>query len=190
VPMMVRWPGTIEAGTVVNDIFSHEDWMPTLLSAVGEPDVKEKLLKGHKAEGKKFRVHLDGYDQTDLLSGEDPGKRKEIFYFDAGSNLNAIRYQDWKIHFTIMEGTINEAYRKSPSWPLVVNLRMDPFEDGPDSSMYIRNFYADTMWMFVPAQAMVGKFLGTFTEYPQRQAGGSLSIDAVMDKMKAASSRQ
>jgi len=67
---------------------------------------------------------------------------------------------------------------------------MDPFEDGPDSSMYIRNFYADTMWMFVPAQAMVGKFLETFKDYPQRQAGGSLSIDAVMEKMKAAASRQ
>ncbi len=190
VPMMVRWPGTIKAGTVVNDIFSHEDWMPTLLAAAGEPDVKEKLLKGHKADGKRFKVHLDGYDQTALLSDDGPGKRKEIFYFDAGSNLNAIRYQDWKIHFTIMEGTINEAYRKTPSWPLVVNLRMDPFEDGPDSSMYIRNFYADTMWMFVPAQAVVGEFLATFKDYPQRQAGGSLSIDAVMDKMKAAASRQ
>jgi len=190
VPMMVRWPGTIKPGTVINDIFSQEDWMPTLLAAVGEPDIKAKLLKGHTANGKTFKVHLDGYDQTDLLSGKGPGKRKEIFYFDAGSNLNAIRYQDWKIHFTIMEGGINEAYRKTPSWPLIVNLRMDPFEVGPESSMYIRQFYADQMWMFVPAQAVVKKFLGTFNEYPQRQAGGTLSIDAVINSMGAASSRQ
>ena len=190
VPMMVKWPGTVKPGTVINDIFSQEDWMPTLLAAAGEPDVKKKLLKGHTANGKKFKVHLDGYNQMDLLSGKGPGKRKEIFYFDAGSNLNAIRYQDWKIHFTIMEGSINEAYRKTPSWPLIVNLRMDPFEDGPNSSMYIRQFYADQMWMFVPAQAAVQKFLKTFKKYPQRQAGGTLSIDAVMNKMKAASSRQ
>jgi arylsulfatase len=190
VPMLVRWPGTVKPGTVINDIFSQEDWMPTLLAAVGEPDVKEKLKKGHRAAGKKFKVHLDGYDQTALLSGTGPGERKEIFYFDAGGNLNAIRYQDWKIHFTIMEGAINTAYRKTPSWPLIINLRMDPFEDGPDSSMYIRDFYADQMWMFVPAQAVVGNFLSTFKEFPQRQEGDSLSIDAVINKMKAASSRQ
>ena len=190
VPMMVKWPGTVKPGTVINDIFSQEDWMPTLLAAVGEPDVKEKLLKGHKADGKDFKVHLDGYNQTDLLAGKSKGKRKEIFYFDAGGNLNAIRYQDWKIHFTIMEGAINEAYRKTPSWPLIVNLRMDPYEVGPDSSMYVRNFYADQMWMFVPAQAVVQKFLNTFKEFPQRQEGDSLSIDAVINKMKAASSRQ
>ncbi len=190
VPMLVRWPGTVKPGTVVNDIFSQEDWMPTLLAAVGEPDVKEKLLKGHTANGKTFKVHLDGYDQTDLLSGKGPGKRKEIFYFDADNHLNAIRYQDWKIHFTIMEGSINEAYRKTPSWPLIVNLRMDPFEDGPNSSMYVRDFMADLMWMFVPAQVVVQQFLETFKEYPQRQAGATLSIDVVLNEMKAASSRQ
>ncbi|NMT18944.1 arylsulfatase, partial [Vibrio parahaemolyticus] len=84
-----------------NDIFSQEDWMPTLLAAVGEPDVKEKLLKGHKAAGKTFKAHLDGYNQLDLLTGKaDEGARKEIFYFDAGGNLNAVRYKDWKIHFS------------------------------------------------------------------------------------------
>jgi arylsulfatase len=189
VPMMVRWPGTVKPGTVINDIFSQEDWLPTLLAAAGEPDVKEKLLKGHRANGKNFKAHLDGYNQTDLLAGKGPGKRNEIFYFDAAGNLNALRYKDWKAHFTIMEGSIAEAYRKTPSWPLIVNLRMDPFEVGPDSSMYIRDFYADQMWMFVPAQAYVAEFLETFKEFPPT-SGGSLGIDAVMDKMKAASSRQ
>ncbi len=190
VPMMVRWPGTVKPGTVINDIFSQEDWLPTLMAAAGEPTVKEDLLKGHRANSRNFKVHLDGYDQTDLLAGKGPGKRKEIFYFDAGGNLNAIRYQDWKIHFTIMEGAINEAYRKTPSWPLIVNLRMDPFEVGPDSSMYVRDFYADQMWMFVPAQALVSKFLSTFRDYPQRQEGGTLSIDAVMNKLKTAANQQ
>ncbi len=189
VPMMVRWPGTVEPGTVINDIFSHEDWMPTLMAGVGEPDIKEKLLEGHEAGGKTFKAHLDGYNQMDLLAGKGPGERKEIFYFDAGGNLNAVRYNDWKIHFTIMEGSINEAYRKTPSWPLIVNLRMDPYEVGPDAALYIRQFYADQMWMFVPAQALVSKFLETFKEFPPTR-GDSLSVDAVLAEMQKASSRQ
>ena len=188
VPMMVRWPGTVKPGTVINDIFSHEDWMPTLLAAAGEPDVKEKLLKGHSAGGKNFKVHLDGYDQTDLLSGKGPGKRNEIFYFDAGGNLNAVRYKDWKVHFTIMEGAINEAYRKTPSWPLIVNLRMDPFEVGPDAALYVRNFYADQMWMFFPAQALVANFIETFKEFTPT-ARESLSAEAVLKQMTSAASR-
>ena len=189
VPQMVRWPGKIPAGSIVNDIFSHEDWMPTLLAAAGEPDVKAKLLKGHRAAGKTFKAHLDGYDQTDLLMGKGPGKRNEIFYFDAGGNLNAVRYKDWKAHFTIMEGAINEAYRKTPSWPIIVNLRMDPYEVSPDAAMYVRDFYAETMFMFVPAQALVGQFLETFKDFPPTR-GDSLSIDAVLDSMQSAQSRQ
>jgi arylsulfatase len=183
VPQMVRWPGTVKPGTIINDIFSHEDWMPTFVAAAGEPDVKSKLLKGYKAAGKSFKAHLDGYDQTGLLSGEEPGARKEIFYFDAGGNLNALRYNDWKVHWTVMEGAINEAYRKTPSWPLIINLRMDPYEVSPDSALYVRQFYADQMWMFVPAQAAVQKFLDTFKDFPPT-AGGSLSIDSVLDKLK------
>jgi len=189
VPEMVRWPGHIKPGTVINDIFSHEDWMPTLLAAAGEPDIKEKLLKGHQAAGKNFKVHLDGYNQMDLLTGKGSGKRKEIFYFDAGGHLNAVRYNDWKAHFTIMEGSINEAYRKTPSWPIIVNLRMDPYEVGMDSSMYLRNFYAETMFLFVPAQAYVAKFLESFKEFPPTK-GSSLSIDNVLMEMQSNASRQ
>ena len=190
VPALVRWPGTVMPGTIINDIFSHEDWVPTLMAAAGDPGVKESLMKGgHKAAGKTFRTHLDGYDQTALLSGKGQGARKEIFYFDAGGNLNALRYQDWKIHFTIMEGPINEAYRKSPSWPLVVNLRQDPFEVTPDSALYTR-WYADQMWLFVPAQAFVGKFLSTFKEYPPSQAVSSLSLEKVLQQLQTQQARQ
>ena len=185
VPQMVRWPGTVKPGTVINDIFSQEDWMPTILAAAGEPDVKEKLKQGgHRANGKRFKAHLDGYDQTALLSGEGESARDEIFYFDAGGNLNALRYNDWKIHFTIMEGAINEAYRKTPSWPLIINLRMDPFEVSPDSALYVRQFYADQMWTFVPAQALVGEFLATFREFPPTK-GGSLSVENVLQNLTA-----
>jgi arylsulfatase A-like enzyme len=159
--------------------------MPTLLAAAGEPGIKEKLLDGgHRANGKRFKAHLDGYDQTELLSGEGPGKRNEIFYFDAAGNLNALRYKDWKLHWTIMEGAINEAYRKTPSWPLIINLRMDPYEVSWESALYTRHFYADQMWTFVPAQTAVQKFLDTFKEFPPT-TGGSLSIDAVLDQLQA-----
>lgn len=189
-PGMVRWPGQIKPGTVVNDIFSHEDWVPTLMAAAGDPDIKAKLKKGgHRAAGKRFKTHLDGYDQTAVLTGKGPGARDEIFYFDAGGNLNAVRYKDWKIHFSIMEGAINEAYRKTPSWPLVINLREDPFEVTPDAASYIR-WYADQMWLFVPAQAYVTQFLNTFKEFPPSQAVGSLSVERVLQKMQQAASRQ
>jgi arylsulfatase A-like enzyme len=184
VPQVIRWPGVVKPGTTINDIISHEDWMPTLLAAAGEPNIKQKLLNGYRAGSKTFKVHLDGYDQTDLLAGRGPGKRKEIFYFDAAGNLNALRYNDWKIHWTVMEGSINEAYRKTPSWPLIINLRMDPYEVSPDSSMYVRDFYADQMWTFVPAQALVQQFLDTFKDFPPT-AGGSLSIDAVLKELQA-----
>jgi len=123
------------------------------------------------------------------LSGEGPGERKEIFYFDAGGNLNALRYQDWKIHFAIMEGAINEAYRKTPSWPLVVNLRQDPFEMTPEAALYTR-WLGDQMWLFVPAQAFVSQFLGTFRDYPPSQAVGSLSVEKVLQQLQTQPSRQ
>jgi len=189
VPAAIRWPGTVKPGTIINDIFSHEDWVPTLVAAAGDPKVKEKLLKGHKAAGKTFRTHLDGYDQTAVLSGKGPGQRKEIFYFDAGANLNAVRYNNWKIHFTIMEGSINEAYRKTPAWPLVVNLRQDPFEVTPDSALYTR-WYGDQMWLFVPAQALVGQFLATFKDYPPSQAVGSLSVEKALQALQTQGARQ
>jgi arylsulfatase len=184
IPQMVRWPGVVKPGTIINGIFSHEDWMPTLLAAAGESDITGKLLKGGFRSGdKRFKAHLDGYDQTALLKGEGPSARKEIFYFDAAGNLNALRYEDWKIHWTVMEGAINEGYRKTPSWPLIINLRMDPYEVSPDSSLYVRHFYADQMWTFVPAQAVVQNFLETFKEFPPT-AGGSLSIDNVLKSLQ------
>jgi len=130
-PAVVRWPGVIKPGTVINDIFSHLDWMPTIMAAVGEPDIKEKLLKGHKADGKKFKVHLDGYDQTALLKGEGPGARKEIFYITHDGNLSAFRYGKWKIVFTQQKATGIDVWREEfvpTRWPLLVDLHADPFE--------------------------------------------------------------
>ena len=118
VPSFIRWPGVIEPGSIYNDIFSHEDMMPTLLAAAGVPDVKEKLLEGYQAGDKNFKIHLDGYNMMPYFNGEvEEAPRKEIFYFDAGGNLNAVRYKDWKIHFTIMEGSINEGSHSVTMFP-------------------------------------------------------------------------
>jgi len=182
VPTAIRWPGVIEPGTVYNDIFSHEDMMPTLVAAAGEPNVKEKLLSGYQANGKTFKAHLDGYNLLPYFQGQvQEAPRKEIFYFDQGANLNAIRFQDWKLHFTILEGNISTAYRKQPAWPLAINLRADPFEVSPESGMYIR-WYAENMWLFVPAQQLASKFLATFKDFPPVQ-GSSLSVDEVLKQM-------
>ncbi|MGH9554466.1 MAG: arylsulfatase, partial [Terriglobales bacterium] len=97
VPTLVRWPGVIKPGTVLNDIVAHEDWIPTLMAAVGEPDIKEKLKKGHQVGGKTFKVHLDGYNQTDYFAGKSPSPRKEFFYFNDDGSLVALRYNQWKL---------------------------------------------------------------------------------------------
>ena len=184
VPCAIKWPGVIQPGTIHNGIFSHEDMLPTILAAAGVPDIKEKLLKGYQAGDKNFNLHLDGYNMLPYLKGEvDENPRKEIFYFDQAGNLNALRYQDWKLHFTLMEGAINEAYRKQPAWPILFNLRADPYEVSHESALYIR-WFADQMWTFVPAQAITAEFLATFKDYPPVM-GSSLGIDKVVQSLQA-----
>jgi len=179
VPAVVRWPGTIKPGTKISDIMSHEDWIPTLMTAAGNPGIAEKLKKGHKANGKTWKVHLDGYDFAPFFKGnEKKGPREEIFYFGQGGELNAVRWQDWKVHFAKLEGNIATSVRTVPSWPILINLKADPYERMWDESvMYIR-WYGDNMWLFVPIQAKVQGFLGSIEGYPF-QAGSSLSADGI-----------
>jgi arylsulfatase A-like enzyme len=182
VPALARWPGVIKPGTIINDIASHEDWMPTFLAAAGVPDVKEQLLKGYKAGDKTFKVHLDAYDMTNPLSGKGPGQRKEIFYFDDSGSLNAFRYGDWKVTFATKDSWWADV-AKPRTIPLVVNLRMDPYEVSPESQMYSR-WYGDKLWVLVPSQAIVGQFLQSFRDFPQRQKSASFNIQSVLDKMQ------
>jgi arylsulfatase A-like enzyme len=182
VPAMIRWPGVVQPGTVINDIFSHQDWLPTLLAAAGEPDIGAKLKKGHRAGDKTFRVHLDGYDQSALLAGKGPGLRENIFYFDDNGNFNAIRWNDWKIHFALQkQGWAGP--REALNFPSVVNLRSDPYETSIDSGLYAR-FFADQLWLFVPTQQVVGKWLMTFREFPPRQPVASFTIDKMLAQMQ------
>jgi arylsulfatase len=180
VPLMVRWPGVIKPGTIYNDIISQEDWMPTLVAAAGEPDVVAKLSKGYEANGKKFRVHADGYNFMPYFQGKvNAGPRREIYYFTQGGELNAIRVQDWKIHFATQVGNIATGTRSTPGWPLLVNLRADPYEKGPNEADlgYLR-WYGDNLWTFVPAQNFIKQFLATIPGYPF-QEGSSLNAAGI-----------
>jgi arylsulfatase len=189
-PCLVKWPGKIKPGQVSNAIFSGEDWLPTFLSAAGEPDVKEKLLKGHSANGKDFKVHLDGYNQLPFLIGESTaGARDEIFYFDDDGSLNAFRYKRWKIHFKIQENHGFDVWQKKNTelrFPMLMDLKTDPFERAEHDSEDYRHWMADRMYMLVPAQVKIAEFLATFKDYPQRQALGSFSLDQVLEQMQSA----
>ena len=183
VPAAIRWPGVIEPGTVSNEIFSHEDMMPTILAAAGEPNIKEKLLQGHRAGDKTFRVHLDGFNLMPYFQGEvDKSPRESIFYFDQAGGLNAVRVRNWKLHFTLLEGPINEAVRVKRAWPVIINLRADPYEVMWEESQRYMRWMADNMWTFVPAQQYVADFLATFREFPPVR-GSSLSVDNVLQEL-------
>jgi arylsulfatase A-like enzyme len=183
VPALARWPGVIKPGTIINDTVSHEDWMPTLVAAAGVPDIKEKLMQGYRAGDMTYKVHLDGYDLTDLLSAKGPSKRKEIFYFDDDGNLNALRYEAWKLHFAIKDDWWG-APSQPRTIPLVINLREDPFEQTPESKFYTA-WYAEKLWTLIPSQAIVGQFLQTFREFPQRQKSASFNLERVLQQMDA-----
>jgi arylsulfatase len=179
VPMVVRWPGVIEPGTKINEIISQEDWLPTLLAAAGEPNIVAKLKKGYRANGKKWKVHLDGYNFLPYLKGEvEKGPREQIFYFGQGGELNAVRWNNWKVHFAQLEGNITDASRVETSWPAIINLKADPYEHAwEESGMYLR-WMADNMWLFVPIQTEIQKFLGTLGDYPF-QEGSSLNAAGI-----------
>lgn len=179
VPMLVRWPSVIKPNTIINDIFSQEDWLPTLLAAAGEPDIVEKVKKGYSANGKTWKAHLDGYNFLPYFEGDaKKGPREEIFYFGQGGELNAVRWNDWKVSFAIIDGNIATGTRDVPGWPEIVNLRADPYEKAPrESGLYLR-WYADNIWLFVPVQQKLGTFLSTLPEYPFQQ-GSSLNAAGI-----------
>ena len=178
VPAVVRWPGTIKPGTKIHDIMSHEDWLPTLLAAVGEADIVDKLKKGHRANGKRWKVHPDGYNFLPYFKGEAEAPREEIFYFGQNGDLDAVRWRDLKVSFATFDGNIATGIREIANWPLITHLRSDPFEEMHyESAMYLR-WYADNLWLFVPIQVKVQEFLSTMGDYPF-QEGQSLNAAGI-----------
>jgi arylsulfatase len=189
VPTAIRWPGTIKPGTVLNDIFAHEDMLPTLVAAAGEPDIKEKLKKGYKAGNKTFKVHLDGYNITDALAGKAPSPRKEFFYFNDDGSLVALRYDQWKLVFAEQRAHGMDVWQDpfvTLRLPKLFNIRSDPFETADHEGMDYERWRLEHVFLLVPAQQYVGQFLSTFKEFPPRQKAGSFALDQVLESLQTA----
>jgi arylsulfatase A-like enzyme len=191
VPALIRWRGRIQAGSVSNGIISHLDWLPTLLAAAGDPEIKEKLLAGHTAGDKEFKVHLDGYNQLPHLTGETAkSARTEFFYFNDDGDLVAFRYDNWKLVFMQQRVTGTLAIWGEPfvatRFPYLYNLRTDPYERADITSNTYWDWFLDRIFLLVPAQAIVADFLATFVDYPPRAKAASFTIDQVQEKLEAA----
>jgi arylsulfatase len=189
VPCAIRWPGVIKPGTINNDIFSHEDMLPTLMAATGDATVKEKLLKGMKVGEKTFKVHLDGYNITDALAGKSPSPRKEFFYWSDDGSLVGLRFDNWKLVFAEQRAHGFEVWQEpfvTLRVPKVFNLRSDPFEEADHVAMDYTHWRFDRVFLLVPAQEYVGKFIATFKDYPPSQKVGSFSLDQVLEKLSSA----
>ena len=189
-PAMIRWPGQIKAGSVSNEIISGMDWMPTFLAAAGNPNIKEELLKGKTAGNKTFKVHLDGYNFLPYLTGKaEKGPRHEIFYFSDDGDLTALRYDDWKIIFMEQRAPGTMLVWANPFTPLrvplIFNLRRDPYEFAQITSNTYYDWLLDHVFLLIPAQAYVGKFLATFKEFPPRQKAASFSLDKVLEQLQS-----
>jgi arylsulfatase len=190
IPLLARWPGKIPARAVSNEIVHHHDWLPTILAMAGEPDVAEKLKKGHQAAGKRFKVHLDGYNVLPYLTGtEKHSPRKGFIYFSDDGDLVALRFDNWKIVF--MEQRCDGTLRvwAEPFTPLrlpkLYNLRTDPFERADITSNTYYDWFLHHDYLALAAQAIVTPFLATFKEFPPRQKAASFTIDQALEKMDA-----
>jgi arylsulfatase len=187
VPALMRWPGRVTPRTEINDIFSAEDWVPTLVAAAGEPDIKDKLLQGYDVGGRSFKVHLDGYDQGGLLTGNGPDKRREFFYWTDDGDLAGLRYDQYKVVFLEQEAHGLEVWMK-PLIPLraptIFNLRSDPFERAEHEAGAYDTWFVEHLFVLGPAQTIVGQYLTSFREFPPRQEPGSFSVNQVMEKLK------
>jgi arylsulfatase A-like enzyme len=188
VPCMIKWPGTIKPGTVVNDIGAHEDMLPTILAAAGDTTVKDDLLKGRTIGERSYKVHLDGYDLGPALKGDAEWPRKEFLYWTDDGSVAAVRYGNWKASFLKQNGhgfhVWTQPFEELRA-PLLTNLRADPFELAQDIGMDYQRWFLEHMFMIAPAAGGVAKWLQSFKEFPPRQKPGSFNLDRVMEAVTA-----
>ncbi len=191
VPLLIRWPGKIEAGAVSNEIVQHHDWLPTFLAAAGDTDIAAKLLKGHDADGKNFKVHLNGFNLLPYLTGaEKKSPRNAFIYFDDDGDLVALRFDNWKMSFQKRRANGLLAIWAEPLTrlriPKIYNLRTDPYERADITSNTYWDWYLSKGYLIMAAQGLVAKFLAGFTAFPPRQKAASFTIDQIMAKMEQA----
>jgi arylsulfatase len=189
----VRWPGKVPAGFVTNEIVQHHDWLPTFLAIAGEPDIVPKLLKGYEAAGKRFKVHIDGYDLLPFLTEKGMrSPRKGFIYFSDDGDVVGVRFDNWKVVFMEQRCTGTMAVWSEPFVPLrlpkLFNLRTDPLERADTTSNTYYDWLLSRLYMFGAAAGIVEEFLKTFKEYPPRQRAATFTIDQALGKMQAAMS--
>ncbi|WP_420995266.1 arylsulfatase [Cupriavidus sp. 30B13] len=184
VPALIRWPGKIKPGAVNNEMFSGLDWFPTLLAAAGDTGVKDRLLKGGAFGGKNFKVHLDGYNQLPLLTGQSAkSAREEFYYFNDDGDLVAMRFGNWKAVFC--EQTTPGGFQvwanpfRCLRAPKIFNLRMDPYERADIVSDQYYDWMVRNAYLAGIAAMKASAFLQTFVDYPPSQRPASFSIDQV-----------
>jgi arylsulfatase A-like enzyme len=188
VPTLIKWPGVIEPGTVYNDVFSHEDMLPTIMAAVGEPDIKEELLEGHEAIGRDYRVHLDGYNLLPYFRGDvEQGPRQEFFYWTDDGQLANLRYGRWKMVF-MEQREHGFAVWQEPlvtlRVPKLFDLRGDPFERAEHDAENYNVWRFDRAYLILPAVAYVSQHLATYQDFPPRQAPGSFNLTRVLETLQ------
>jgi arylsulfatase A-like enzyme len=193
-PAIIRWPSRVPAGKVENGIMSSLDWFPTFVAAAGNPNIKDELLKGVTLGDRAYKNHLDSYDQMDLITGKGPSARHEIYYFTE-NNLAAVRIGDYKYQFITQPGGWLGT-KDHPDMPILVNLRLDPFEktgfigvDPNRGSFSYFNWFVYEFWRFVLVQQEVAKLAMTAIDYPPVQKGASFNLDAVKEKIAEAMKR-
>lgn len=187
VPAMIRWPGHIKPGTVINDMFAGEDWFPTLAAAAGEPQIKEKLLNGYKTPSMTYKVHLDGYNQLDFIQGKAPDQRNEFFYWSDDGDLLAMRYGRWKAHFMIQEHSGWGAWRypfTKLRVPMIFDLAVDPFERG-DTGFGYDKWTMERVFLLGGAQKEVATMLQSFKEFPPAQKPGSFTVSDALQVIES-----
>jgi arylsulfatase len=190
VPCFVRWPGQFKAGSVFNGIVTHQDWLSTFLAAAGEPDIKEKLLNGHKAGEKTFNVHIDGFNMLPYLKGEvKESPRTSFFYISDDGDILAIRMQDWKA--VLMEQRAKELSCWMEPFvklriPKIFHLRRDPFEQADENSNTYNDWLISHAYIMYMMQAVVAGQIENFVKFPPRQKPASFNLDAVMRDLESA----
>jgi arylsulfatase len=192
VPAFVRWPGHFKPGTVLNDIVSHQDWLPTLLAAAGEPEIKEKLLKGHKAGKKNFKVHIDGFNMLPYLTGEaKESPRKSFFYISDDGDILAIRHKDWKVVLMEQRAKTMQCWAEpfvKLRLPKMFNLRRDPFERADENSNTYWDWLISHAYLIYGMQALVAEQIDSFRKFPPRQKPASFNLDSVLAHLQDANS--
>jgi arylsulfatase A-like enzyme len=184
-PCILRWPGKVPAGKIENGIFSGLDWFPTFVAAAGNPNIVDELKKGKQLGDRTYKVHLDGYNQMDLITGKGPSNRREIFYFAEGT-LGAVRVDDYKYRFIDQPGGWLGGTVKV-DWPLLTNIRLDPFErTGLAGSLNFYHFFVYNFWRFVLVQEVVAKAAESAIEFPPMQKGASFNLEAVKEQIQKA----